>query len=73
MTPGGKIEEINVSGGFKGYGPVSSEYLVVKGSIVGPKKRMIILRKAIRENKRLPKVPPQIKYVSLVSGQGGRK
>jgi large subunit ribosomal protein L3 len=68
-----KTEEINIKGGFKGYGPVHGDYLIIKGSITGPKKRMIILRKAIRENKSMPKVPPQIKYISLASGQGGRK
>jgi large subunit ribosomal protein L3 len=68
-----KIDEVNIKGGFKGYGLVNGDYLIIKGSIIGPKKRMIVLRKAIRENKTIPKVPPQIKYLSLSSGQGGRK
>ncbi len=65
--------EINVKGGYKGYGFVSGDYLIIKGSIIGPSKRMVILRKAIRPNPRLPAVPPQIKYVSLTSKQGGRR
>jgi large subunit ribosomal protein L3 len=68
-----KIDEINVKGGFKGYGLVKSDYLIIKGSVPGPKKRMLILRKAIRPDESVPKVPPQIKYISLESSQGGRK
>ncbi|MBD3312095.1 50S ribosomal protein L3 [archaeon] len=68
-----KPEEISVKGGLKGYGQVKGDYLIIKGSVVGSKKRMVILRKAIRGNKRLPKVAPQIKYLSLESNQGGRK
>ncbi len=66
---GSNPDEINVKGGFKGYGIVRSDYLLVKGSVIGPRKRMLILRKAYRPNK-LPKVPPQIKYLSLTSHQG---
>ncbi len=68
-----KPEEINVKGGFVNYGPVRGEYLMLKGSVMGPRKRLIILRKAIRPNKRVPRVAPQIKYVSLSSNQGDRK
>jgi len=68
-----KADDVNIKGGFKGYGDVTSDYILVKGSIVGPKKRMVILRKGIRPNKRIPKVPPQIKYLSRTSGQGARK
>jgi large subunit ribosomal protein L3 len=46
-------EEINPSGGFKNYGIVRNNYILVEGSVPGPKKRLIRLRKAIRP----PKVP----------------
>jgi len=70
---GDNPEDINVKGGFKGYGVVHGDFLLIKGSIIGPKKRMIILRKAIRPSDKIPKVPPQIKYTSLTSNQGARK
>ncbi len=38
-----KPEEINSASGFKGYGVVKNPYLLVKGSIPGPAKRLIRL------------------------------
>lgn len=38
-------------GGMKRYGVIKSEYVLVKGSVPGPKKRLIMLRYAIRPNK----------------------
>jgi len=66
---GDKPEDINVNGGFKGYGVVHGDYLLLKGSVIGPKKRMVILRKAIRPDNRIPGVPPQIKHLSQVNNQ----
>ena len=56
-------EEINRIGGFRAYGIVKNEYLLVKGSIQGPKKRLITLTRAARPNKRYPKISPQITYI----------
>lgn len=50
---GEKPEEINPSGGFKNYGIIKNSYILVEGSVPGPKKRLVRLRKAIRP----PKVP----------------
>ncbi len=51
----GKIAErnINRSGGFKGYGDIKSSYLILKGSVQGPKKRQILLTAALRPTKKL--------------------
>lgn len=68
-----KPEEVNVKGGFKGYGLVKGDFMIIKGSVMGPSKRLIIFRKAIRPDDNLPKVAPQIKYLSLSSKQGGRR
>jgi large subunit ribosomal protein L3 len=65
---GEKGEEINPVGGLIGYGLVKGEYILVKGSVPGPKKRAIALRKAIRPSKATPSLA--IDYVSLVSQQG---
>ncbi len=43
-----KPEEINPSAGFPHYGFVNNDYLIVKGSIPGPVKRLIKLRLAVR-------------------------
>lgn len=47
------ITKINPSSGFKHYGLIKNNYILVKGSIPGPKKRMIVLRHAISPNPKL--------------------
>ena len=59
-----KPEEINPSSGFRKYGLVKNEYLLVKGSIQGPSKRAITLVRTIRPNDRYPKIAPEITYIS---------
>ena len=58
------VEEINRISGFRHYGLVKGEYLLVKGSVQGPVKRMVTLVRSIRPNKRYPKVAPQITYIN---------
>ena len=48
---GNKPEEVNPKGGFLKYGLVKS-YLLLKGSVPGPKKRLIVLRSPIRAHKK---------------------
>ncbi|MDY6789325.1 MAG: 50S ribosomal protein L3 [Candidatus Nanohaloarchaea archaeon] len=43
-------EEVNPEGGFKKYGEVKNEYALVKGSVPGPSKRLIMLRPAVRKD-----------------------
>ncbi len=49
----GKISEkdINQKSGFKHYGVVKTDYMILKGSIPGPKKRGIMITTAIRPTK----------------------
>ena len=54
-------EELNLKGGFPHYGLIKSECVVVKGSIPGPAKRFVFLRKAIRAHP--PVVKPQILWI----------
>ncbi|WP_407355640.1 50S ribosomal protein L3 [Methanolobus sp. WCC5] len=62
-------EEITPAGGFLNYGLVRGEYVLIKGSIPGPSKRLVRLRDPMRS-----KVPamgePQIVHVSTQSKQG---
>ncbi|MGC8993193.1 MAG: 50S ribosomal protein L3 [Candidatus Aenigmatarchaeota archaeon] len=46
----GDGKEINPKGGFKRYGILRSNYLLIEGSVPGSKKRLILIRKAIRSN-----------------------
>jgi len=50
----GKIAEkdINKKGGFDHYGVVKTDYLILKGSIPGPKKRGLVITAAIRPTKK---------------------
>ncbi len=48
MQLGADPEEVNPAGGFKQYGEVSSDYVMLKGSLPGVPQRFILLRPAIR-------------------------
>jgi large subunit ribosomal protein L3 len=50
-------KEITPASGFKGYGVVRGPYVVIEGSVPGPKKRLIFLRAAIRAGRRKFAVP----------------
>lgn len=56
-------ERVTPRGGFNRYGDVRSEYILLKGSVMGPPKRLIKLRKAARRS-RYPEEPPQVTYVN---------
>ncbi len=49
----GKISEkdVNKNGGFKNYGVVKTDYLILKGSVPGPAKRGVIFTPALRPTK----------------------
>lgn len=44
------IERVQKEGGFKKYGEVKSEYIIIKGSVPGPSKRLVRLRTALRKD-----------------------
>ncbi len=62
-----KGEEINPQGGFIRYGLVKGDYILIKGSVPGSKKRFVRLRSSIRGHEPLP--APEITYVSVLSQQ----
>lgn len=64
-----EAEAVNPKGGFVKYGLVKNDYIIIKGSVPGPSKRLIILRKAIRSNGKNTDAP-QINYISTASKQG---
>lgn len=50
----GKIREkdINPKGGFKHFGEIKTDYLILQGSVQGPKKRQLLLTVPLRETKK---------------------
>ena len=67
---GSKPEDVNPKGGFLHYGNVLSDYILVKGSVPGPAKRLIALTDAIRPPVKFKPVQPTITYISTSSNQG---
>jgi large subunit ribosomal protein L3 len=64
-----KTEKINPKGGLLKYGNVKNKYVLLKGSVGGPKKRLITLTKPLRPTKKIPTKAPHITYISLESKQ----
>ena len=63
-------QEITPEGGFLHYGEISNDYVLIKGSIPGPAKRLIRFRDATRANGKVQDHPIDITYVSTSSKQG---
>jgi large subunit ribosomal protein L3 len=69
MQIGENEEEINPKGGIIKYGKISGDYLLILGSIPGPKKRLIRLRKTIRPLKSFIVKSPEITFICRESQQ----
>jgi large subunit ribosomal protein L3 len=67
---GDNPDEINPAGGFLHYGLVRGNYVLIKGSIPGPAKRLIRIRPATRMGEQKTIQPPVVEFVSLQSKQG---
>ena len=63
-------KDVTPKGGYIRYGIVKNPYLLIEGTIPGPKKRTIRLRQPARPPKETPEQPPQITHISLESPQG---
>ena len=62
---GGPSDGINPKSGFANYGVVSNDYIIIKGSIGGPSKRLVRIRKSMRGESAVKE--PKINYISLLS------
>lgn len=62
-------EDVTPDGGIVNYGEVNGPYLLLKGSVPGPAKRLVRLRHAIRPTDQ-PRLDPEVRYVSTTSNQG---
>jgi large subunit ribosomal protein L3 len=63
LLMGSDPERVTPKGGFKKYGDVKGDYLLLKGSVMGPTKRLIKLRKGARGS-RYPTEAPQVTYLN---------
>lgn len=68
LLMGSDSERVNPKGGFKNYGEVKGDYVLLKGSVMGPSKRLIKLRKAARTS-RYPAEAPQVTYLNTEFGR----
>jgi len=69
MVIGENEEEINPKGGFVRYGKVNGDYLLILGSLPGPKNRLIRIRKTIRPDTSFIAKSPEITFISRESHQ----
>lgn len=69
MLIGENEEEINPKGGFINYGNVKGDYMLLLGSVPGPKKRLIRIRKTIRPKKNFKITTPEVTFISRESQQ----
>lgn len=66
---GNDPEKVNARGGFIRYGLVEGSYVLLKGSVPGPAKRLVKLRISARKDVKEPKAPSVVE-VAIVSPQG---
>ncbi len=69
MLIGENEEEINPKGGFIKYGKIKGDYILILGSVPGPKKRLIRIRKTIRPIRSFVTSTPEITFISRESQQ----
>lgn len=67
MAVNSDVSLVNQIGGFKHYGVVKNDYIIVKGSVQGSTKRLIIFLDSVRGTKAM--AAPEIKYISRESKQ----
>ncbi len=65
LTVGSSTEtqKINPKSGFINYGNVKNDYIIVKGSVGGPAKRLVRIRKSYKSQKGVKE--PKINYISI--------
>jgi large subunit ribosomal protein L3 len=69
---GTKPEEVNQDGGITRYGFVKNDFILIKGSVIGVKKRALIISQPMRPWQKYKQTQPEITYISKASKQGMR-
>lgn len=70
MRIGTDGSEVNPKGGFLGYGEVQGAYVLIRGSVPGPAKRLIRFRDASRAPAKADTSASEITYISVQTQQG---
>ncbi len=65
MKIGENVDEVNPKGGFPQYGFVKNNYVLLKGSVPGPAKRLIRMRLGTRAPEKVQE--PKLTYISIES------
>ena len=58
-------EAINPKSGFKNYGIIKNSFMMVDGSITGPSKRMVRIRKSVTNRNIFGIKEPKVTYISI--------
>ena len=61
---GSQESNINPAGGLTHYGPIKNPYILLKGSVGGPPKRLVRLSIARRPNHHIPKEAPRVETIA---------
>lgn len=61
---GNEGSDVTPTGGITKYGIVKNRYVLIKGSVMGPRKRAFLLTHPRRPNMKLPKEAPEITHIS---------
>lgn len=67
-----EAEEVQIKGGLLRYGNPKNTVVLVKGSISGPKKRLVTLTKGIRKSPKKSEQPMTIQHIATRSQQGNQ-
>jgi len=63
------LKSINPNGGWIGYGAIKNDYILIKGSLDGPVKRLVRMTMPRRIVKNRQETAPEIQYLSVRSKQ----
>ncbi len=66
---GDKPEDINQKGGLVKYGNLKNDFILIKGSVPGARKRQLVLTEPMRMPEKFKHTEPQLSYISTSSKQ----
>ncbi len=59
-----EAQEVNASAGFKNYGFIKNDYILIEGSVPGPSKRIVRIKKSVENRNSHGIKEPKISYIS---------
>jgi large subunit ribosomal protein L3 len=70
MKVGNNGSEVTPKGGYLRYGVISSDYVMLKGSVPGTTNRLVLMRLAVRPPPEAKVPAPKLEYIHVASPQG---